>query len=384
MATLWIVIFGCILIQWCGVVSFVQRQYVKRTVHYHVATFEVSNDSWIENSIMPWQSSLLRNDSILIVDGDNLRGKTKFAVSKKKMFQDLQQFIVQKHIASKVILFFDHGMVEDALSLMPTLDFEISFSGPGKTADDAISALILPLQRKYSKDIVLVTEDAGLRKRCRLQSTDSRRNRKLAKQIEDTETVLSNKHKLYIVTSPSFARVLYDLKPDDSSIAADNRRLEPASTEEGKSKGSFVNLSLRPVKDRLHGLDPETYAKLETMKGEINLLIQLQNTQQKIKREVSLKGMKRAKKESPSLIGRYKSLAEQLRQLTALNEIDPNDVESLNESVVYSIVSQASKCLESVRASGCVLGIEETWQRVILAEELRLALRGSVVEQTVL
>ena len=71
--------------------------------------------SEIENSL--WMKHL-RNGALLVIDGDNVRGKTKFLISKEQLCQDLQILIQTYHLIEQVcdmmctlILFLVMGLI---------------------------------------------------------------------------------------------------------------------------------------------------------------------------------------------------------------------------------------------------------------------------------
>ena len=51
----------------------------------------------------------LRDDAILLIDGDNVRGKTKFSLSKEDLCSRVEKWINKEDLKGRVILFFDHA-----------------------------------------------------------------------------------------------------------------------------------------------------------------------------------------------------------------------------------------------------------------------------------
>ena len=51
------------------------------------------------------------SDSIILIDGDNVRGKTKFLVSKEQLIDDLKLWTEDIGLSGRVVCYFDHAAV---------------------------------------------------------------------------------------------------------------------------------------------------------------------------------------------------------------------------------------------------------------------------------
>ena len=136
-----------------------------------------------------------------IIDGDNVRGKSGFALSKEALLQAVRR-VATDFNHDCTILHFDHGAVHEVYH-MPTAPLIVAsgaepggsgdleenrgthgfcavFSGPSQSSDDAIchdiqwwSGYLQPSScSPYEKaSVVVVTDDSGLQARCRQRAS---------------------------------------------------------------------------------------------------------------------------------------------------------------------------------------------------------------------
>lgn len=118
-------------------------------------------------------NKLLANGLVLI-DGDNVRGKTRFAQSKEDLMHLVLTYFAaasHHHHDAKAILYYDHGPAADAFLLDHRC--AVVLSGPSKSADDALTRdLKFFLQR--TRTLAVVTSDVGLMTRCRRAARQAR------------------------------------------------------------------------------------------------------------------------------------------------------------------------------------------------------------------
>jgi len=111
--------------------------------------------------------TLANKGAVFLVDGDNVRGKTSFAVSKEQLLLDLEYFQSKYNASKQVVLHYDHGMEHEAY--MTKNNLSVVFSG-AKTADDIITRDVSWLQKRFKLPVVVVTADSGLKARCHQSS----------------------------------------------------------------------------------------------------------------------------------------------------------------------------------------------------------------------
>ena len=115
--------------------------------------------------------------SILIVDGENVRGKSLFQLSHPQLMARLARWSARHKLADRVVLLVDHGTQPSAFHLPRLGGLSVVFSGPTLSADD-VAARDLEWLHGRGHDVLLVTADSGLAQRCRLQAL---------KDLEDEE-----------------------------------------------------------------------------------------------------------------------------------------------------------------------------------------------------
>ena len=98
----------------------------------------------------------------VIVDGDNVRGKSGFAVSHMELVRATSIWADQRGLEGRLVVCIDHGSSADAWYLSE-LGVAVCFAGPVGTADDLIATRAVPC----FANALVITADAGLAKRCR-------------------------------------------------------------------------------------------------------------------------------------------------------------------------------------------------------------------------
>lgn len=104
-------------------------------------------------------------DAVVIVDGDNVRGKADFRWSKAALYDAVGRWTSHDGRFGRTILFYDHGS-EQASYVSGADGMSVCFSGPSDKADDVIAQGVGMLTRDLETSVYLVTSDAGLASRC--------------------------------------------------------------------------------------------------------------------------------------------------------------------------------------------------------------------------
>ena len=97
----------------------------------------------------------------VIVDGDNVRGKSNFELSHADLISQSALWAQERGLGGRVVVAIDHGSSADACYL-PELGLAVCFAGPEATADDLIARAA-----PCFANALVITADAGLAKRCR-------------------------------------------------------------------------------------------------------------------------------------------------------------------------------------------------------------------------
>ena len=70
---------------------------------------------------------------LVLIDGDNVRGKTAFAISAEGLVAQAEAYSRTKD----AVLYIDHGLTSEALGASDAL--RVVFAGPSQSADDCIA-----------------------------------------------------------------------------------------------------------------------------------------------------------------------------------------------------------------------------------------------------
>jgi len=110
------------------------------------------------------ESDALRLADVVILDGDNIRGKTAWKWGTEELAGLTASWARGADVQGRVLLYFDHGNEADALWTPDGL--AVAFSGPRASADDAICEAVRFLSRECSAVVTVVTADSELKERC--------------------------------------------------------------------------------------------------------------------------------------------------------------------------------------------------------------------------
>jgi hypothetical protein len=106
------------------------------------------------------------SNGVLLIDGDNLRGKTMFGLTHEAVLARTAQWAVRRGMVGRVVLLVDHGSLPSAFHAPRLGGIGVAFSGATASADDvAVSAFSWLRSQGY--EVLLVTADSGLITRCR-------------------------------------------------------------------------------------------------------------------------------------------------------------------------------------------------------------------------
>ena len=81
-------------------------------------------------------AALAAAGGVLLVDGDNVRGKAGFGASHLSLMATLARWSSRRRLQGSTVLFVDHGA---ANSSFIALGNAVVFAGPSQTADDIIA-----------------------------------------------------------------------------------------------------------------------------------------------------------------------------------------------------------------------------------------------------
>ena len=182
--------------------------------------------------LSPLISDTRKSNGVILIDGDNVRGKTKFQLSKEELCDRVQEWMTISSLSGLVVLMFDHGSKHSG-TFIPDSKLAVVFSGPGRSADDVITRDVGWFQNIQQRDVVVITEDNGLKRRCRtsLKGRASARGKQkkggttvAAATAETTLTTDKRVPKeLTFVSSPLFAEMLMAMRPMSSPFSGPSK-----------------------------------------------------------------------------------------------------------------------------------------------------------------
>ena len=111
--------------------------------------------------------STLPSAAIVVIDTDNVRGKTAFAMSHEGLVARTALWAAAHHKRGRVMLALDHGAATQGFD-SERLGLSLGFAGPDQTADALIVRWVTAVAScDSSPPVMLVTADSGLALRCR-------------------------------------------------------------------------------------------------------------------------------------------------------------------------------------------------------------------------
>ena len=308
---------------------------------------------------------------VIVIDGDNVRGKTKFRLSNEELCVRVQEWMAASALSGLVVLLFDHGSRHSGV-LLPDPRLAVVFSGPGRTADDVITRDVGWFQSVGQRDVVVVTEDNGLKRRCRtsLKGRASARGKKKKAAAAEAAAATAQKE-LTFVGSPLFSEMLLALRPLD--VADDATVPAAAGTPPLPSDATAATQS----------------AEVALMRKEVDLRRQLSGIQSALAR-CNRKAAVRLRKREDEVKARLTAMVGAASDVRSVQGgVDGGGAGDVKAVVVPAVedtpvpigggdgtvVDRGAELLARVLARGRPPGTEEeTWERVILAEHLRFRL----------
>jgi len=281
---------------------------------------------------------VLSSKGAILIDVENVRGKTGFALSHKELLHAMTIWAKLCQLQGQVTLVVDHGNEEAAYYLPDAADMAIVFAGPHRKADDVIAHDAAFLGQE--SDVLVVTADRGLIDRCRRSAV--RKNMIILGPLtllEDLEYIL--KHAplpIEPITEPEGNK-----DPTDSSTQQINESLEP----------------------KVRALEHEIKMGAELLEAEAMLRAKSGvNNKRRGKLKAKVRSLREKLNKSPSLLNQVVSDVLQHGPQQALQGKFTNQQQT-------ALLARWEKVRRSSRRK------EKTGDRVILAEQWRRELQES-------
>jgi predicted phosphodiesterase len=146
--------------------SFVSRCPIPRRSNSASTLLAASSKTTLANAYLPSKSGrACESSQAILIDVENLRGKSGFAVSHKDVMTSLSLWSQQSHLQGRLTLVIDHGTEATALWL-PDMEYAVVFAGRSQKADDVLATDLVPYFTDFAQ-VTVVTADHGLIQRCR-------------------------------------------------------------------------------------------------------------------------------------------------------------------------------------------------------------------------
>lgn len=279
----------------------------------------------------------------------------------------------------QVAIIFDHAYAHSAF-FRESSGLGIIFSGPSLKADDVLARDIAYHQIQLNKDVILVTEDAGLKRRCRQGSASSPSSlRKTKKQMKKISApIVKNNRKLQTIGSFEFAefmmRSFVDSKSDETSLNSltqneqmNYRLLESVMQRETSLRSQCQYLMRMEARSRERKLS-------EIYKRDINSVkIKIQEAVSSCRRQLNemsefqdlvLQSDEKSYEDNTNAREICEQASVEGTLQTAILERELAD----DSTFLFRSCRIASKLASLSRTVGRA---EETWERIVLAENMR-------------
>ena len=278
-------------------------------------------------------------DFLCLLDGDNIRGKSGFRLSKEELFHRASVWCEAVGVRDKTVLFFDHGPMQYVhLPIDINNSIAVSFSGPGKTADDVIVNAAKWCQQK-EQNVLVVTADAGLKGRCKQLFFPRAENKEIVSL--DSETFVDM---LDSLPATFFDEVFIQ-------------------SEKGNDIADYLDdIDTSDVLRTKEGID----AQVALARREMSLRKQLHNLQSNLDRNKANNRNRKLKQQRSELQARLDRVSAAAR-ISANTAVGDNNARTSNATAMQLVAAHLKAKAVSAQ-NGNTRRIEETWERVVLAE----------------
>jgi hypothetical protein len=356
---------------------------------------------------------LLGQHMTLLIDGDNVRGKTGFRLTKDDMIEYLERYLNfyrcegrddgSGKVCLDMILFFDHGTEEQAFHLHlkdnnkdKEVDLCVVFAGSYYKADDIITrdaswfadierlhdylpSFALPpcttIQQQeddsmeadsyvVNHSVITVTQDRGLRRRVRPKNSSRRLTKKQRKARDQLLKQEAEKAKTQKITVNTDISVISSHLLADMLIDIHKHRTEKDDQEQVLDKSVYIK---------------EYQAMRSLLKREVEITEKTDSIHRRLKRSTGREMIAKLKVDVGKLRTELDNIRSEYHLLLATVEgHDDNDNAVMEEDMVHRGCALLRKSMESIPSSSdtSLYQDEETWERILFAEELRRKLIG--------
>jgi hypothetical protein len=293
-------------------------------------------------------------DTVVLIDGDNVRGKTSFSVSKEQLLQDLHCFKDKFGLHDKLQLYYDHGRWHEAYKCD---GLSVVFSGE-KTADDIIARDVAWWKDRFKAHVMVVTADSGLKARChRAVRLDNKAltviDSNLFLELMDALTAANR------TTSSGGDGIASISTPTNStSVTADNML----------DMSDLLRLELR-LRDQVRSFQRLSKVRSGGRKKRVQFTRRLREIESRLQDCLDKQGQRQGANGADG--GSSSSISS---SSSSSSDSKMARLDMIDESMLAEVLRENSDSRGLGRARR-----EETWERCILAERLRKKLMRSLV-----
>lgn len=289
----------------------------------------------------------LPEDAVVLVDGDNVRGKTSFSISKEQLLADTHKLTERCGLSERLHLYYDHGKEHEAFRVLGTT---LIFSGE-RTADDAIARDVGWWKEKYGSHVIVITADSGLKARChRAAKADNK-----ALTVIDSSAFLEAMEALTTVNRSEHAFVLSPSSAPSSTVPPNM----PAVTS-ALDLRDLLRLELR-LRDQVRSLQRLSKMRSGGRKKRSQFARRLAEIETRLQNCLDKQQQKQTTMASANTVDTEVSNSKHVR------------IDSLDEDTLADILRDEKHGGHGRERR------EETWERCILAERLRKKVLRSLV-----
>ena len=121
-------------------------------------------------------TSAATTNATILLDVENIRGKSGFELTHGQLLDKCTVWTDRRNLHGQVTLVVDHGS-EASGYWLPQRGLGVVFAGPSQKADDVIARDVAYVQSTLGRDVVVVTADRELMRRCHRSAARSGRAR---------------------------------------------------------------------------------------------------------------------------------------------------------------------------------------------------------------
>jgi len=164
-----------------------------------------------------------KNGSVVYIDVENVRGKSGFKLTHENLIKSSQIWAKRYGLEGHVSLIVDHGRTANGYYLRDNNNetqshLSIIFSGEGMKADDVIVRDVKFCHEQLLRDLIVVTADTELIKRCKREAAKARKTHVQGRSKKGKGRLKEEGRELEIIQPLSFLEDLEDVVKEEVTL----------------------------------------------------------------------------------------------------------------------------------------------------------------------